>query len=231
MKLLTQLLCEEPTPEAPKRARYGQYLFAPSRSEEGVPQELNTKQEQDLFFALGHYIEFNDHPEGELLKIIPQIKDALKKHYYAPVLDSENHRVYRGITMEESDLQKILSPYAMKIERDEYVTCNLPGKLSPLKGRHLQGWSTKPDVASDTAQTYGTETMIIVLFVARTNAQGNVFFGKPGLLASIVGAGNMVGEEEVISIGKVEYDGFAYFAEGEKSFYVDSIVNAAIKVK
>ena len=243
-KPLTHLLFEGVAPpEAPKGARYGQYLFSPARHRNGedVPEEPNTEQERNLYVALRNYISSNNHPEGKLLKVIPQIKDALKKHYYSPVLDSGNLSVYRGITMEKNDLRKILSPYGMKVERDKYVTCNLPGVLPPLKGRHLQGWSTDPGVALDLAKTYSTETRdsedtgigrIVVLFVARTNAQGNMFFGKPGLLADIVtGIGIMPDEEEVISIGKVEYDGFAYFAECKNSVDPADLVNAAIEVK
>jgi hypothetical protein len=207
----SQMLCEKDTPEAPKRARYGEYLFPQSRTEESLPDEPNTKQEQDLFDALSSFFSTNGHPEQELAKVIPQVKDALKKHYYSKVLDSGEIRVYRGMNVDLDRLREMTEPYGIKIEDGGHakaVVCNLPGKLPPLKGRYLQSWTTEPHIARTFTESSVRE-QARVIFVARTNAKGNVFFGKPGNLAKIVWS-EYDYEKEIVSIGKVEIDGFAF---------------------
>jgi hypothetical protein len=108
-------------------------------------------------------------------------------------------------------LREMTEPYGIKIEDGGHakaVVCNLPGKLPPLEGRYLQSWTTEPRIATGFTESF-ERGEARVIFVARTNAKGNVFFGKPGNLAKIVGS-EYDYEKEIVSIGKVEIDGFAF---------------------
>ena len=63
------------SPEAKPDDIFGQYLFAPVRKEEGLPDEPNTKKEDDLYTALdGHY-----NSSRRDMPLVQQVPDILKQ--------------------------------------------------------------------------------------------------------------------------------------------------------
>jgi hypothetical protein len=215
-------------PEAPKDADFGEYLFAPERSGD-VPLEPNTNTEEKLFAALKSFI--SDNSATRLKTLIPKIRSAIEKHQYKPLLDPENIKVYRAVSMPVKDLENLLEPYGMKLVRNKFVTCSLPGQLPALRQRILQSWSSMLSSLNEFVFGWSTTTAVVI-FVARTNAEGNTFFGKPWFLANVVFPDH-ASEFETISIGAVEHDGFAYYipSQGGYHFSQDDLYRAARKVK
>jgi len=120
----------------------------------------------------------------------------------------------------------------MELVRDKCTTCSLPGQLPPQKQRIVQSWTSKLKSLDYFLFGWG-EQKAVVVFVARTNAEGNTFFGKPYELASVVYPDH-ASEFETISIGAVEHDGFAYYipaSEKDHKFSTDDLYLAVKKVK
>jgi len=216
-------------PEAPIGADFGEYLFAPRRLGQ-VPEEPNTPLEAKLFAALRSFI--SDNASAPLKALIPKIRNAIENHQYEPLLDPKNIKVYRAVSLPVNDLKNLLEPYGMELVRDKCTTCSLPGQLPPQKQRIVQSWTSKLKSLDYFLFGWG-EQKAVVVFVARTNAEGNTFFGKPYELASVVYPDH-ASEFETISIGAVEHDGFAYYipaSEKDHKFSTDDLYLAVKKVK
>lgn len=207
-------------PEAPKDAPFGQYLFGQERGF-GEP---DTEAEKRLTEALRWFIGEENEP-GKLAKFAPLILELMKKHQYLPLLDPGTERVYRGMSLEASEVKTILKPYGPKFRFDPEATgpviCNLPDKLHTLDHRkHLASWSLSPGIAAGfaTDRMFDDRGFVAVVFAARPHAEGNCFFGRPGSLPPAVGlAGHLAEEQETISFGPVGHDGFAYLVPNKKN--------------
>ena len=201
MKLYKILYEGLPQPEANKKDIFGQYLFAPNRK---IP-EPNTDAEENLEDGLA---SFFSHPKNShtVERFASTLLDLLSKHKYEPLLDPGDIRVYRGMYVDVEFIEELLKPYQQEIQYGRVVIVNHPDVLEP-NDRWIQSWSKKADVATNFAYERRGPAII---FVARTNAEGNKFFGKPEKLAVAVKSENL-GEYETISVGPVEYDGFVYY--------------------
>lgn len=96
MKLndLLKYLNEAPSPEAPKDAPLGQYLFAPNRK--GVPPEKNTPLETKIFNSLAnHYDGASDKTADNN---IAKLADLKNKGMYQKLLVPPKGLVYRFIS-------------------------------------------------------------------------------------------------------------------------------------
>lgn len=218
-------------PEADKDDIFGQYLFAPERTDVPMPPEENTEEEEKLFVAIQDM--FGDKGDANLRKFSKKILELLANNKYAALLSPGDRKAYRGIKITKKELLDLIEPYGEEIKYNEYVTMNLPDKLDPLKGNLLQSWTVDLDQAAKFA-SYDRPggRVVAVIFVARTDAEGNNFFGAPKTLASVVYP-EYEEEAEVISVGSIEYDGFAYFVskeDSEKEISRDGLANAAEKV-
>lgn len=235
---LIRILEEAAKPEAPVSAPFGKFLFGQERGF-GEP---NTEAEDRLKIALRAFISDESDPRS-LSQFAPKILELLKKHQYLPLLDPGTARVYRGIALTIGEVKALLEPYGMELQRGttEGVVCNLPGQLHPLGHRKsLASWSLSHNVAAGFAITayheadYGDddEVPVPVVFAARPNAEGNAFFGKPGEIAGPVGLNDdFIDEQETISFGPVEHDGFCYILPENGQFSVAmALAAAAIKI-
>jgi hypothetical protein len=232
---LTHHLYEYSPPEAGKDDIFGQYLFAPIRPDVPSPKEPNTKEEDKLFKAIKGM--FENKGDAELRKFATKIIKLLADNKYEPYLSSGERKAYRGIRISEQALLKLIEPYGEEIQYDEYVTMNLPDVFKPLKGTLLQSWSADVYQAAKFAAYKRPERTVSIVFVARTNAEGNNFFGNPKALAWLISP-DYEEEAEVISVGNVEYDGFAYYvAEGTDGFpgdvgkHIEDLMEAAENVE
>jgi hypothetical protein len=231
---LDKFLYEAIKPEANKSDPYGEYLFAPQRTDVPVPKEGNTREEELLYYALLDMFQGND--QKSLKKYSQKILNLLNQNKYTTLLSSGDIKVYRGMVISRERLSGLIKPYGEEIKYNKYVTMNLPNKLKPSKGKLLQSWSTNVNRAADFSDSRGGlhgippgETVSII-FAARTYAEGNNFFGAPGKLARVV-ASSFASEKETISVGPVEYDGFAYFIGSSGGKYASgSLAKAAKKV-
>lgn len=220
---LDKFLYETIQPEADKNDPYGKYLFAPMRYDVPVPKEKDTEEEFKLYLALSDMFRGNN--QIDLRKYSRKILNLLNQHKYTTLLSSGDIKVYRGMVVSKNYLSDLLKPYGEKIKNNKYVTMNLPDKLKPSKGKLLQSWTSDVNRAIEFSDPGIKGETVSIIFVARTNAEGNNFFGAPGKLASVV-APEFTRENETISVGPVEYDGFAYFI-GSKE-YIDNQSYSAI---
>ena len=224
---LSKFLYEATKPEASKSDPYGEYLFAPERMDAGedIPFEMNTWQEDILKDALLRF--YNNSDASKLEEYVPKILDLLAKNKYTALLDPGEHRIYRGISVSEEFLANILEPYGEEIQYDEYVVMNLPDQSKPLADKFLQSWTLNPATSAKFAIQRDKASII---FVARTNAEGNRFFvNGENNLEKVVGSMHS-GEAETMSVGSVEYDGFAYYVSKNKRANAAKLVDAAKKV-
>lgn len=207
----------EPEPEAEASDIYGRYLFPRER---GLSvREPNTFREEELYDALGSY--FANNQKGPLAKHAETILKLIKDGKYESILAPPDTLVYRGIKMQKSKLDAVMRKYGyppIKMVKNVTVQTKLtpptavdiPGKLKPV-GSPIQGWTTSMHVAMGFAgdtyiRTAKEDPKFPVIFVARTNAEGNRFFGGEHLTYAV--DRSMIEEQEVISYGTVEIDGF-----------------------
>ena len=206
MNKLLKLLYEEAQPEAKKNDVYGQYLFAPERTD--TPKEPNTEAEKRLYAALEKYFDEND--SHKLQTQAPKILQLLADNKYKPLLDPGEITVYRGLRYPLEKLKELIEPYGETIKYNKYVVCNFPDSLSPMIGNVLQSWTSEKNIGAFFGIPHFDESIAGIVFVARTNTEGNSFFGKPMRLAKVVWP-DFAFEHETISVGPVEYDGFVYY--------------------
>ena len=224
---LAKFLYEATKPEASKSDPYGEYLFAPERMDAGedIPFEMNTWEEDILKDALLRF--YNNNDASRLEEYVPKILDLLAKHKYTALLDPGEHRIYRGLSVNEEFLANILEPYGEEIQYDKYVVMNLPDQNKPLADKFLQSWTLDSLTSADFAVQ---RNKVSIIFVARTNAEGNRFFvNGENNLEKVVGSKH-IGEAETISVGSVEYDGFAYYVAKTKRANAAKLSDAAKKV-
>ena len=202
--------------EAPKDAIFGQYLFAPDRSNEGIPPEKDTKEEDRFRKALSKH--FEEIEQSRLTAIAPEVLDVLAKHQYEPLLDPGKQRVFRVITLSRETLISLVEKSGEEVLFDEVGVCKTIGTLRPQNvGKLVQSWSTDVFESSNLSTLVATHLNPrtgAVMFVAYPHGGANKFFGKPGRLAGII-APEYSDEYETISFGPVEYVGFSYMISSE----------------
>ena len=198
---IRDLLFGEPAkPEAPANAEFGRYLFATSRKDTPRPKEQNTDSEDSFEVALKSWFEFNN--ENPLVRLLPSIVDVMQKNQYQPLLNPGGIQVYRGMKILEQQFKKEFP--GVEIPANQWTEFSTEHLLKPYRERRLQSWSSSEKVAGDFLglKTDNALTWYSILFVARTDAPGNFFFGKPGKLAGAASP-SYVKEQEVISVGPV----------------------------
>jgi len=209
----------------------GQFVFAPQRRKENIPPEQNTADEQNLLVGLSSFLVSNNPSSltpltGTMLKALSQ---AFEHHDYQQIVEPGHVTVYRGISVpiktilamtkdaNKSVLAKHVSRWHSKDEIVDpaedfvtYTTVRVKGQLTPqvlsyVKAQSpIQSWTTDPDKAVEFAMRAVGFKSVPAVFVAHTESDGNIFFGKPGKLAKIIYP-EFEGEKETLSIGPVTY--------------------------
>ena len=204
-----------PTPEAKPDDIFGQYLFPRNRRELSKVKELDTEPEWKLRDALKNYYENNSKLQVQAM--VPDVLKQIEAGNYQALLAPPDAIVYRGLNVQKSMLDKILVKYGYKTidqyrnsgQAKKYMAIDIPGKLRPTTSL-IQGWTLSMGIAMTFSSGVGIpqsgRDRTPVIFVARTNAQGNQFFGNPVLTKTISPA--VAYEQEVLSYGNVEIDGF-----------------------
>jgi hypothetical protein len=199
------------TPEAKPDDIFGQYLFPRNRQELKV-SEPDTEPEWKLRDALKNYYENNSKLQVQAM--VPDVLKQIEAGNYQALLAPPDAVVYRGLNVQKSMLDKILVKYGYKTidqyrklgKAKTYMAIDIPGKLRPTTSL-IQGWTLSMGVAMNFSTTGDRgPNRTPVIFVARTNAEGNQFFGNPVLTKTISPA--VANEQEVLSYGNVEIDGF-----------------------
>ena len=218
-----------PTPEAKPDDIFGQYLFPRLRPDLNTKvKEPDTTSEKKLAAALKKYYEANGKLQVQAMA--PEILKQIEAGNYQELLAPPDAIVYRGLSVRKSMLDKILVKYGYKTidqyrelgRANDYMAVDIPGKLRPTTAL-IQGWTLDMGVAVEFSASPWSLSVshTSVIFVARTNAQGNQFFGNPGLTKAV--ARSMESEQEVLSYGNVEIDGFllprAFQEEHEESIF------------
>lgn len=217
---------EQKPPEAPDGSIFGKYLFAPVRKKEGVPEEPNTKKEDNLYTALdGHYnSSLRDMPlVQQVPDILKQVKAGNYKRFLGP---PEGVVIYRGMRIDVAQIAPMLEKAGVPSLDDWYASENryqprkvsLVGKLTPKSeaGSPIQSWTTSPDVAVEFARVYAYNRnspitgVVPVIFTAETSNKSNKLFGNPSLAVLLGHENESEGwkEYEVMSFGPVAITGF-----------------------
>lgn len=210
-------------PEAKPDDIFGQYLFAPVRKKEGVPDEPNTKKEESLHSALvAHYASSRN--DGQLVPLVPAVLKQVKAGNYSKYLGAPRDiEVYRGIRLPTNLIAPLLAK-AKSMSVDDYYAETNPDRtkmrkiqtsavLKPGPSSPIQSWSTSLEVAMAFAgqlsfSKQGSAPGTPVIFIAETSVSTNKFFGNPNLPVMLGMDGGDWKELEVMSIGPVRIKGF-----------------------
>lgn len=170
--------------------------------------ELETPPEVAASKALKTYFIKNDKFDLEdkaalLLKLAKEGK-------YKPVLDpSKQKKAYRILVFNKNTVSGFLSQYGFDIndlENGQTVTIRRGGRLSPTGGYRISGWTTSAssdNLDNISGLTNSVAGGAVIGFVA--DISSNNFFGRPGKMATAVGATAMEYEKEVIGVGDIKF--------------------------
>lgn len=208
--ILRDILFEELTsPEAPEDAPFGQYLFAPDRTD--TPKEANTSAEAKFRKAIEEYFHTND--KYDLGKVVFDIMKSVDQGFYETWLKTPPMPVWRVISnLSEKSLEEIIN-----LPLDDFGVSGSGTLPQPMPFEKLQGWTTDPSLLPKILKVLPTKTKIgNYTVVVRCLTNNNNFFLNPGTLATLIKS-NYAHQQEVISVGSVKYDSIAYVKHTEHS--------------
>lgn len=189
-------------PEAPADAEFGQYAFAPNRTDVPTPKEPNTDEEDETSQAISDYLGNNakknlDKKSGLLLSLA-------RRGLYKKVLDPKMYsKAWRLMRLPSREMPLLMGKSLEELGASGVVG---PGMLAP-KGAKVSGWTVAPGVLLKDLPNFGNGNAFVV-FVA--SIKGNKFFGNPGELAKAAGVPEVEEEMETIAVGTVQYDKCSY---------------------
>lgn len=189
MKLndLLKYLNEAPSPEAPKGAPLGQYLFAPNRK--GVPPEKNTPLETKIFNSLANHYEGRGSIKGIDNNLATLL--ALKnKGMYQKLLKPPSGLVYRFISnvspkeasklfLNNLPVEDIISEPNKAFYASPIGVIERPSKSSTVaRGKtNVSSWTITPTSPEFFEFANSEEGKVSILLVAEV--EGNNFFINP----------------------------------------------------
>lgn len=161
----------------------------------------------ELFDALKDLVAHNKI--DKLQSMMPEIEKLIASHEYLEITDPENTKVYRGmkLTFEQSEaLCQDKNCIHEDTDKNGVIYKVFRGTGTIPTKRIIQSWSANPNVGLQFSIDPEIGGEVPVVF--STTATLGKFFGKPGEIGKLVFPRRAT-EMETISIGKVDYQGFA----------------------
>jgi hypothetical protein len=197
-KLLESFVYEEPEVDT---APFGKYAFDLKRTDiDDDEKQQNTPTEDTVAAAIYSYISNGSKKrlgaEAELLL------GLVKQGLYKPVLDpSGTDFVYRVLSADRGRASRMLGVEIT--DKTPYGVVG-PGSLNPVGNTEISGWSSDKQLVLEFGPSLVGVPRKDVLLFYKAPVQGNLFIGKPGVLASILYP-NHADEMETIAVGPVKY--------------------------
>lgn len=219
-----KILCEllEQSPEAPKGAPFGKYLWAGDerRIRKDDIHEPNTEIENEFLSAYEAYTDIDVNGSARRIEYI--VKNILKplknNNLYSKYLIPENKTVYRGMKVNIEDASKILGiPVEAILESKDVVKTNKGGKING-KNSNIMSWSHSKRVAYNFVADNRRHFSVSIILSSNPVTNGDFYFNINEFSKKF----NMTRinsffdeEDEVISLGTVNFDE-AIFMVGPK---------------
>lgn len=216
---------EKEPPEYSQRSTrpYGRFIFAKSRKD-NVPEEDDTPQEKDAYYALHRH--FNDNealPQDVALELMGQLED----NSYNSVLKQPTVKyVYRGMRLPPVALSRMLKITVEELGESGEMTLNRLMKTRS-GGEGSTAWSIDLEVGKD----YGASGPgdYSTLFVAKTADNPESFIQGPDGLYKVTGFDNFTSEKEAVALGPIKIHKVYWEASKGTDHRLGNIVNVKEK--
>lgn len=234
-QLLESLFLE--APEASSDSIYGQYLFAPDRSDlpAKAKKEVDTEEEIELKNALNDW--YDTASPGELENHIDWIVDAIESGEYKKILaPPANKPVYRWMSnININSAASILetSPEHIVSTSRQPTLVRSPGTLIP-KYIDFQSWTTNlsliPDIVTkDLGDSFLHSKSVSVIVESKTNL--GTFFMNPKGVKNISNMSEYsYRQDEVISYEDVPLIRAAFIYEPEQPLAIKEFIGDLVKL-